>query len=497
METVKRTVSILMALALVIALGGLIWADQRYPAPAASAGQAAAVEVAPGDSLAVCPGALALPGEGEDEVVYDPRFDPNPTSVEAITRTVVEGGNGGRANLLEGDQPTILAEPLSVATTTVETTPFQVEAYSSDTAPAIATGGVYQHIADGDLRGVAAASCVPPAIESWIVAGSTEPGSSARLILVNPGYTTVTADLTLWDGAGLVEAVGLTGLVVPAGSQRVVLLEGFVGDAARLAVRVTAAGGELAAFLQHSRLQGLVQGGVEIAVPSAAPATTVMVPGLNLTESSFDSPRVSTLRVLNPGTAPAQIAVQLWGPDGKTTLPGLEDAQVNPGLVTDLSLGGLPAGYYAAVISSDQPVVAAGFSLRAEEDSSPEEFAWSAAPVPAEHGFVVLPASDLSATLTAGSGVDSTLTVTPVNPSGELGEPTTFELKAGTIEAWDLETLGAAAEDAALEFQWEAEPGLLALVVSADQADGELISVLAPEGRWATATTVKVYPALP
>ncbi|MEK8228056.1 DUF5719 family protein [Oerskovia sp. M15] len=50
----------------------------------------------------------------------------------------------------------------------------------------------------GDLRGLAAASCTAPDISQWLVGGSTEVGSSAQLVLQNPGRTPATVRLSVW-----------------------------------------------------------------------------------------------------------------------------------------------------------------------------------------------------------------------------------------------------------------------------------------------------------
>ncbi|MDR2380403.1 MAG: DUF5719 family protein [Bifidobacteriaceae bacterium] len=453
------------------------------------------VAVPPGDAIAVCPGAVKRPTAGEGDVAYDPQFDPDATVIEALQRGIVEGGQGGRLVPLDGGAATNLGAPFALTTDVVAAEPKRLEAYSTQTEPALATGAVFQHLADGDLRGVAATPCIAPSTEAWIVAGSTEPGSSARLVLVNAGLTNVTASLELWDAAGPVEAVGLTGLVIPPLTQRAVLLEGFVGDAARLASHVTASGGELAVFLQHSRLEGLVQGGTELAVAGEAPAYEVVVPGLSLTGSDYDAPRASALRVLNPGAAPANVTVELWGPDGVTTLPGLEEAVVGAGLVTDLSLAGLPAGVYTAVLTSDQLVVAAGLVLRTAEPEAPEEFAWAASARGAERAFLALPSSDLTAQLVLGAGEAASVSVVPIGMNATAGEAVIIELEGGQSRALDLAELGGDDSTVALELTWTGGAArAAALTVVAQDPEGQMISVVVPSGRWAQPTELPVYP---
>src|SRR5690606_72682 len=140
--------------------------------------------------------------------------------------------------------------------------------------------GVYT--AAGDLRGVGAASCRRPATETWLVGGGTELGSSAWLVLQNPGRTAATVEVALWGPSGPVDVAGAPEYLVPAGTERALLLEGVAAEQPRIAVRLTASGGQVAAYLQDSRLRGLVPQGVGYVVGGQAPAVRQVVPGLSV-----------------------------------------------------------------------------------------------------------------------------------------------------------------------------------------------------------------------
>jgi hypothetical protein len=505
MRVVKRIGAIVVALAMLAGTAGLVVVDRLRPPDLAGAGSPSVIEVPPGNAEVVCAGSLKLSGDGAGEIAYDPRFDPNPTAVDSISRGLIAASGGGESQALDEESAAIpfsgRGRDVVVSNATVAEAPIRLTAFVSPddpaSAPPAAAGATFQHLEDGDLRGVAATTCVPAAAVAWIVAGSTETGSSARLLLTNPGLTNVRADLALWDGAGPVEAVGLNGLTVPPLSQRAVLLEGYIGDAARLAVKVTASGGDLAVFLQHSRLQGLIQGGVELATPGLGPATEALVPALSVTDSTFDSVRTSAIRMLNPGSVPAVVSVELWGPDGPTTLPGLEEAVLSPGVVTDLSLGGLPAGYYSAFIRSDQPIVAAGLSLRAGAEGQPEEFAWTATAASSGEGYIAWPGTDLAARVVVAAADATKLELTPVDQTGELGTAQTVDLAAQTSQALTVADLGAEANPAAVRFRWEGTPGVVALVVSASDPAGEMISAAVPTAVSVDATPVAIYPLRP
>ena len=71
------------------------------------------------------------------------------------------------------------------------------------------------------------------------------------------------------------------------------------------------------------------------------------------------------LRLLAPGEVAATASLQIFGPDGVVSLPGTEAIKLDPGVVTDVTLGGLSPGYYTVVATADQPIVAGAWLDRA------------------------------------------------------------------------------------------------------------------------------------
>jgi hypothetical protein len=498
MKPLRRFLAIVVALVLVAGVAGLVALDRYQPARAIAAPKPSGLAVAPGAATVVCPAQLALPGDEEGRINYDPRFDPAPTDVTSVVRALARGTGGGDVSVVGGSGQVALPTPLGSDSEAAGTSPWAIQARSNGQEAAWATGGAIIRVGDGDLRGLAASACITPGTEAWLIGGETRVQDSARLLLTNPGLTDVTASFELWDGAGKVDAVGTTGLVVPAQSQRAVLLEGIQADAARLAVHVTASGGDLAASLQDSRLNGLVPGGVDFAIPGAGPATSQIVPGLNLLASTFDAANGSVLRLLNPSTKPATVNVTLWGPDGPVSLPGLDQATVAAGTVTDLSLAGLAKdGIYAAQINSDQPVVAAGLSWRAAGAEDPVEFAWSPSVTAPAHGYVPLPQAGVDGVLAVASPVDAKLKVTPVNQGerqqASLGTAKSFDLKAGTTKLIKPGDAGAGASASFLEYELAGGGELaLAMVLTSSDAKGPMLAVATPSGAAQTGSVVSV-----
>src|SRR5690606_38877769 len=124
----------------------------------------------------------------------------------------------------------------------------------------------------------------------------------------------------------------------------VTLVEAAAPEQRRLVVHVSATGGLVSAYLQHSTLDGLVPLGVDHVVPGAAPAHDLALAGVASVGEAVDDPHAPQLRLLAPGDAAGTARVTVYGTDGPVPLRGVEDVALTPGVVTDVSLGGLPAG---------------------------------------------------------------------------------------------------------------------------------------------------------
>jgi hypothetical protein len=300
--------------------------------------------------------------------------------------------------------------------------------------------------------------------------------------------------------------------LVPPRSSRVVGLGGQAPEERSLVVHVTSAGGQVTAYVQDAAVRGFTPAGVELVVPGAAPATRQVIPGAVVEASAGDSPDAPLLRLLAPG-ADAEAAVTLLGPDGPVELPGTAAVPLAAGEVTDVPLGGLPAGAYTVLVDSDAPVVASlGFSRTGEVgelDASPRvERAWAAAVAPG--GGLVAPAPGTAATLVVGAAPDGaaatatgalTGTVRLLGPGGAVLAEHTLSVDAASTGSWPLADLVERpgdvtgvlllADEGTLGAAW-------ALVAERTQDDGTLASVLlpAPEPVGASRVAVRQDPAL-
>lgn len=414
-SVVRRVAAILGTVLTLGVVTGLALTSRWWPEPDAAAAPAIAVDVAAGRTDLVCPGPPRLAAAGDDDVTFDPEFDPAPEGSTTTSTGFAVGRDGEDAPAgsyvpgLGGEDAA--GEPLAPAAAAVSSVsvtdvggPGTLRADPVAGAPALVAGATLTRADSGDLRGLVGARCQEPAASGWFVAGSTEVGASTRLVLDNPGVTPATVTIEAWGETGPVELGQAASVLVPPHTERSVLMEAFALDEPRLALRMTVAGGEVAGFVQDSALAGFVPAGVDLVGPAAEPATTVLVPGVVLPETDIDATDASLLRVVNPTGEPADVRLRLLDTDGEVTIPGAESRVVEPGTVTDISLAGVPAGSYTAELVSAQPVTAAVMLSRVggpsadDPDQRVVDRAWVPGVRPVGTALVSLPVPDEGAT---------------------------------------------------------------------------------------------------
>lgn len=244
------------------------------------------------------------------------------------------------------------------------------------------TGAQSQSVATSDYRGFAAAECSAPSSDAWLVGGSTAVGRTTLLTLANPGAVTSTVTLDIYGEDGLVDAPGTSGIVVAAGSQRVLSLAGFAPSLESLAVHVTSRGGPVTANLQQSVVRGINPGGIDIVGATVGPSTSHVIPGVVLRNTvdvqgllgaeGFDD-LVTALRILVPGDSPATATVRIT-PSTPGGVGTSFDLSLDAGVVTDVPIDDLEDGTYSVEVETDIPVVTA---LRASTvDAEHADLSW-------------------------------------------------------------------------------------------------------------------------
>ena len=429
---IARAGSGLLVLGAVVAVTG---ASYLAPVPGDVVVDRDSLPVPPGPTTLVCPGPVVLPDSRDD---VDPEFNPAPVdSVDAVA--LVVGGEPGAAPLdvwpLDGlaAAPVLRADPAGSRLATGELTgPLVARAEPSEGVAARVAGTVVSTVSTGDLRGTTAAACQHPGSEHWLVGGGTELGTTSLLVVQNPGATPAEVGLDIWGPAGKVELGGAGRYVVPSGGELSLRLSAFAPELARAVVRVSSTGGQVAAFMQVSKLDGFTPGGSDLVVAGHAPAERQVVGTLVVPASEIDGPGAGQLRLLAPGAAAAadleapgagdeaeatpatervSAGVTLLGPEGPVTLPGAEELDLVVDEVMDVDLGGLPAGAYAVVVDAERPIVA---GARIERVGSPAE-PGDAAPVELARTPATLLGGDAVLAVPAGLSATAVVAAVPVS----------------------------------------------------------------------------------
>lgn len=422
-QTVSRGVGVLTSLALAAAVGGVTW--WGYTAPTTPTPQLLALSLAQpgGTTTYVCPHAPTNTLRGTDV-----------GAMESATAIVPAKGDGAAKSATYAGRsiPTDTATSMSTAEGGILTLA------PADGRVANAVGAVATLTKSGDLRGLTAAPCTQPSAMSWIVGGSIAAGSSAELRLVNPGVTPATAKVTLYGSIGRLSLPSNGEITVPAGGSSSLALETKGSQDPRIAVSVEADGGSVVPTLVTESLDGETPAGTDVITPGAAPATDLVIPGVEITEpaaqgevpdakTGADSSDTPAVRIVNPGAAPATVSVTMLGKDGARPLSGAQSVTIDAGSVFDIQLAGVPAGTYGVQVTSNTPVGAAvrmvrsGGEYPARSKALVHDQAWAQAALPgaADSGLLAVPrAASLSSAVTvANSGETTSVTLSSLDGS--------------------------------------------------------------------------------
>ncbi|RLP76007.1 hypothetical protein D9V32_07575 [Mycetocola tolaasinivorans] len=348
------------------------------------------------------------------------------------------GESGGQATVIGGGSTVVSADsdPSSTPLTNSElsgtdqgsATALRIPVEGS-TTPLIAAAQS-QAVGLPELSGFAASACAEPVADAWLVAGSTATGRTSLITLANPGTADANVVLEIFGESGRVDAPGADGIIVRAGSQKVVPLASLAPGVEKPIIHVSTRGGHVLATLQQSSVRGLTPSGVELVGPAAAPALTQYIPGVVIPETpaeiegddTYDD-RATALRLMVPGTVDAQVKISFVNESGGTAPMSL-DATVPAGEVHEIFLANLPAGTFGVSVESDQPVVG-GVRVTASNGS---DFAWftSTVQVGDSARIAIAPGENPRLHLGNRGDADARVTLTPAD-----GEPIEVTVPAG------------------------------------------------------------------
>jgi len=375
---------VLRSLAVAAAGAGLVlgvtYVSPLNLARGSSPGPATAAHAEPvTQTQVICPGPEALGVAG----LKDPRAQAVSVTAVAAPKEALPPGlaDGQDAGSLEIDglpSGGTLATPVTVRGQTASGQISAAKSVLVAGAGTMAPGIVARQrswVKTGDNRGLVTAACMPAAASSWLVAGGAEPGRRERLVLTNPGPNPVTVDLAVLGVNGPVQSPNGRGVVVGPYGRTVVLLDAIAGPEPSPVVHVIVQGGEVAAVLSDTWLDGVVPRGGDDAAPVAAPAREQVIAGVAIDGRA-------TLRVAVPGDSEAVVESRVLTPSGPKALPVNGVTRVAAHSTMDIDLRSLPPDAYAVQVRADVPVVAAAMVDRRLAPGAASDLAWSGASAP-------------------------------------------------------------------------------------------------------------------
>lgn len=286
-----------------------------------------------------------------------------------------------------------------------------------------------QQVLTPTLQGLAASSCAEPVHEQWLVGGGTTLGLSTTVVLGNPFEVPATVQLSIYDQSGPLDSSGSAGVLVPAGTQRIVSINGYAPGREQLAVLVESSGAAVTATLGVSQTVDIRSYAVDMVTRQLAPAQQLVFPavenvtadqnsGVGLATDGADFP--VSVRLLAPDQAGApsgEATILALRPQGEAVTLGT--IKLDAGVVTQFNAPEWPSDAQAIVVESELPVVGGVFG---SSDLPPShDYAWfapaPALPVDTDVALAVVSGGEL--VLANPGAVEATVSIEPDDGTGE------------------------------------------------------------------------------
>lgn len=274
-------------------------------------------------------------------------------------------------------------------------------------------------------RGLAAVSCPATSPDQWFTAVGAGARHSSVLELVNPDAGQAVADVTLYAGAGPVDAPRLRGVSVPGHSSVRLDLGSVVPRRGELALHVVTSRGRLASTVLDSYDElGAGPSSQDWLAPQPAPLTSNLLLGLAAGAGK------RTLVLANAGADEARASLKVVTAESVFAPEGVEEVRIPPGSVKRVLLSGpllsaVRDGGLGLEVTSTGPVSAA---LRSFTDGDLSH-AVSGTPFSAD-ASVIVPEGRKQVVL-AGADSVGTVTVVGWSASGKQLASTRAELRPG------------------------------------------------------------------
>lgn len=218
----------------------------------------------------------------------------------------------------------------------------------------------------GRYRSLSGVRCQAPATDWWFSGADGRIGFTDMLLIANPSPAPATVAVSTWGAKGPVNNQ-LEALRIRAQSTTRVSIAAIAPDVASVGVHVHAASGSVMATIVDHRSKGVSSLGGDVIPSVAAPFTSAVIPGF----PPGRGPRYLILTA--PGSLDATVDLRLVTRSGSFAPSGIHQFVVRAGHSRVVSLqrplGESPG---AAMLNSDQPIIASGLSVTLESGGRPD-----------------------------------------------------------------------------------------------------------------------------
>ncbi len=511
--TRRKTGAVLLSLAAVLASGGLVAAGSLLaPSPDTTTLPAAVTSLPAGDALSVCASTPQLL-KGVDGT--DPQFAPGAKEISSNLRSVVVSdlakripgstfsalGGSSRQTLTEriddaeasesrsADDQGLTGRSAKVSTVNNADGKQLFEVQPLGQLPSIGSTLRSYQAKDGDLAGLAAASCQVPA-STWRFTGlQTTTGSTSVLHLANPTSTSAQVAVDLRGPEGPIDTSTLQNVVIAPGEQRAIVLGGYAQDLSAVAATVTSTGGKVTGYVQQAALRGLTPSGVDLVAGNASASNTQVIPGVwidnknNSAKLSKDNKSlVPQLHVAAAGAQGAGYKVKVLGAGGEVAASFERNLAASSNATSVQNLDQLAGGYYTLVVEADAPVTASVKMVRGADPKDASDTAWAVSSNPlAGNQVMPLSANGTGKFVIAATDADSSIDAVVVAKDGKLQKTQKLNIKAGTSTVFDPRETSEDAQ--AVIFSSDANAYIGQVILGSEQSIGWASMPAANAGR--------------
>ncbi|WP_159614341.1 DUF5719 family protein [Glutamicibacter sp. JC586] len=498
--TRKKTGAVMLSLAAVIAAGAVVAGGSIIaPKPAESTLPAAVTNLPAGDATSICAPTPQLL-KGVDGT--DPQFAAGAKKVSSNVRAIAVSDlakrvPGSWVAKLDGSSPRNLTERIKeaeaaeargaddagqtgrVSKVSTLNNVDGVQAYSLQPLGSLASEGSalrsYQ-ASDGDLEGLAMATCQAPA-SNWRFTGlQTNTGSTSVMHVSNPTHTTAQVSLQLRGPDGLIDTPTLQNIVIAPGEDKALVLGGYAQNMNSVSADVTSVGGKITASVQQAALRGLTPSGVDFVGPNASASNTQVIPGVwidskeNISSlSKDDKSLVPQLHVSATGSSGAGYKVKVLGENGEVAASFDENLAAASNATNVVDLKQLAGGYYTVVVEADAPVTAAVRMVRGANPKDSSDTAWAASSnVLAGTQAMPVSANGTGKFVLAAVDSDSSVEATVVRKDGKLQKAKKLQVDAGSSIVFDPKSVSDDAQ--AVIFSTDANTYIAQVALGSDRS---------------------------